>query len=165
MARRTVLEVTLDPTDADISQLLVAAPEQRWTELWDAYATLRGEDEHGHWAGGETVRTIEIDGVEQPVRHLPYVVTSEAVDRMIQCIYALGANLPFDWSAWDGLRRYPGGRGLESAPVAESVRMVTALVRADRFSEGTILAAFEDGTVDAVMSRLRRWYDEERAES
>ena len=141
-----------DPSDADIERLLQAAPEERWAELWEAVAALDAEDDHGQWAGAS----------ERGQLQLPYVVYSEAVERTSSCIFALGASLPFDWPTWDGLRRYPGGRGLEAAPVAEAVRMVTAVVRADRFSEGTILAALGDGTLAAAIGRLRRWHDEER---
>ena len=38
--------------------------------------------------------------------------------------------------------------------------MVTAIVRADRFSEGTILVSLDDGTLHAAISRLRRWHDD-----
>ena len=43
--------------------------------------------------------------------------------------------------------------------MAESIRMVTAIVRADRFSEGTKLAFFDDGTFEVIVDRLRRWHD------
>ena len=72
----------------------------------------------------------------------------------------LGAGQPFDWRAWDGLNRYPDGRGLDEAPVAESIRMINAVVRADRFGEGTLLASLEDGTSMAAVDRLRRWFEE-----
>ncbi len=139
------------PGDGEIERLLRAAPEARWDDLWDAVVALDAEPEPGRWAG-----------FDQPVLQMPYVVYSPAVDRVIAAIYALGASLPFDWHSWDGLSRYPGGRGLDAAPVAEAVRMVTAVVRADRFSEGTILTCLGDGTLPAAIGRLRRWHDEER---
>jgi hypothetical protein len=57
-----------------------------------------------------------------------------------------GAIAPFNWSDWDGLEIYRGGGGLEAAPVAEAVRMATAIVRADRFTEGALAASLTDGT-------------------
>lgn len=74
---------------------------------------------------------------------------------------ALAANQPFDWQAWDGLNGYPKGRGLDGALVAESIRIVNPIVRADQFGEGTLLANLEDGTLMAAIDRLRRCYDEE----
>ncbi len=149
-------------TDDEVERTLLAAPEARWSGLSAAVAALDVEVVHGQWAGGEPVDTVTVDGVERAVLQMPYVVYNDAVHRVIQCVYALGASLPFDWRSWDGFSRYPQGRGLDAAPVAESVRMVTAIVRADRFSEGTILASLHDGTFNAAISRLRRWSDEKR---
>ena len=103
-----------------------------------------------------------VDGVEKPVIQMPYVIYSEAVFGVTAKVGALGASQPLDWQAWGGLTRYPNGRGLDEAPVAESIRMVTAIVRADRFGEGTLLASIEDGTFMAAVDRLRCWYEEQQ---
>ena len=149
-------------SDSEIEERLRAASEQRWQDVWEAADALGREPEPGRWAGGEQVRTITIDGVEKPVLQMPYVIYGPAVQRMIASIYALGASEPFDWPDWGGLGRYPGGQSLAAAPVSEAIRLVMAISRSDRFSEGTILARVEDGTVGAVVDRLRRWYEEER---
>ena len=141
-------------SDAEIEARLHAAPLERWRGLWGAVHALAAETDKGRWAGGETV-----DGVT----HMPYVDYSPAALDVIAKVGALGASEPFDWQAWDGIRRYPDGHGLAEAPVAESIRMITAIVRADRFFEGALLAALEGGTFLAATDRLRRWYDAERA--
>jgi hypothetical protein len=58
---------------------------------------------------------------------------------------------------------YRGPTALDAAPVADAVRMTTAIVRADRFTEGTIGATLADGTLAAALRRLRRWHDAELA--
>ena len=149
-------------SDSEIEHRLRAAADRRWQDLSDALHALVAEPEKGRWAGGETVETIVVNGVEKPVIQMPYVNYSAAVFDVIAKVGALGASQPFDWQAWDGLNRYPNGRGLEEAPVAESIRMITAIVRADRFGEGTLLASLEDGTFLAAVDRLRGWYEEQR---
>jgi hypothetical protein len=146
-------------SDSEIEHRLRAAADRRWQDLWDALHALVAEPEKGRWAGGETV---VVDGVEKPVIQMPYVIYSAAVSDVIANVAALGASQPFDWQAWDGLNRYPNGRGLGEAPVAESIRMITAIVRADRFGEGTLLASLEDGTFLAAVDRLRGWYEEQQ---
>lgn len=130
-------------SDDEIERRLGAAPEERWQELWDATAAVEAEDAHGQWDGGPG--------------QMPYVRYTEAVHRWIARVYALGASEPFDWMAWGGLDRYWGGQGLDDAPVAEAVRLVMAVSRADRFGEGTLLNAFDGGTMAAVARRLRQW--------
>lgn len=136
-------------SDEEIEGRLRAAPGARWDEFWDASAEVEAEAEHGRWDG--------------PPGHMPYVTYSDAVSRWVASLYGLGASEPFDWMAWDGLSRYWGGQGLDEAPVGEAVRLVMAVSRADRFGEGTLLNAFDSGTMAAVVRRLRRWYAEERA--
>jgi len=63
--------------------------------------------------------------------------------------------------AWDGARRYAGGMGLADACVADAVRLATAIIRGERFGDGTIAEAIADGTLSAVLARLRHWYEEE----
>jgi hypothetical protein len=142
-----------DPTDEAIEAILAAVPDDRWAELWAAMEGLRTGETHATW---------EVGDPDQPVRQMPYVVYSDAARRLVSSLGAVGGVVPFAWPKWDGVQRYEGGRGLDDAPVADAVRLITAVIRADRFGEGTIAAALEDGTLAAAVRRLRRWFDEER---
>lgn len=113
------------------------------------------------WGGGDQVDTTVIDGVERPVIQMPYAIYSEPVERLLAALRGLGAVVPFNWSAWDGITRYRGATALDAAPVADAVRMTTAIVRAERFSDGGIGETLVDGTLFAVVRRLRRWHDED----
>jgi hypothetical protein len=44
-------------------------------------------------------------------------------------------------------------------PVADAARMATSLMRGERFCDGLIASALEDGTFAAMMERLRSWHD------
>lgn len=150
-----------DPTDADIELILSGAGANAWSALWAAVTKIEAVDERTTWSGGQQIDTTLVDGVERPVIQMPYAIYSEGTDRAIEALYELGAIVPFDWPAWDGIRGYRGPDALDTAPVADAVRMLTAIVRADRFSEGTIGATLEDGTFLAALRRLRRWHNEE----
>jgi hypothetical protein len=39
--------------------------------------------------------------------------------------------------------------------------MATAIFRSERFADGSIATALEDGTLRAVLGRLRRWFEHE----
>ncbi|WP_328411010.1 DUF6508 domain-containing protein [Nocardia sp. NBC_00403] len=90
---------------------------------------------------------------------MPYAVYSAAVGHVQHALYEADAIVRFDWTNWDGIRRYRGGQGLADASVADTCRMLTAITRAERFSDGTIGHALDDGTFQAALLRLRRWYD------
>ena len=148
-----------EPTDQAFEDALRAVPGAHWDDLWDAVAAVRGEPGHMTWGGGEqVVRTV--NGVEQPATTMPYAVYSPAVDRLRSLLGALV--VPFAWPDWDGVLRYRGGAGMAAAPVADAVRMIVAVLRSERFSEGSIGGALSDGTLLAAVDRVRRWYDEHR---
>lgn len=151
-------------TDAEIEDRLRRAPIDRWPALSATVDEVEHEDEHVTWGGGQQVGTTIVDGVERPVTEMPYAIYSDATRRMLHALYDLDILVPFRWPGWEGIETYRGGRGLGTAPVADAVRLASAIVQADRFSEGTIGATLDDGTLLAALHRLRQWqYDEANA--
>jgi hypothetical protein len=65
---------------------------------------------------------------------------------------------PFDWPAW--LRTPEGDRLRDPAAVAGASeadlgRLLTAIVRSDRFTEGSLAGAFESGLLTAILRRAK----------
>jgi hypothetical protein len=149
-----------NPADAEIENVLATVPPDRWEAIWSAWDEVAKDTEPLHWEGGEQVGVHVVDGVEKPVLQMPYAVYSPAVERLRG---ALGAIVvPFAWPQWEGVSRYRGGREVAAAPVADAVRLITAVLRSERFTDGSIAGAIEDGTLGAAVQRLRRWLDEQR---
>ena len=151
-----------DPTDEDIERRLLDVAPDGWRRLWSFVDQLGGDVDLMRWAGGDQVGTTVVNGVETPVRQVPYSIYSDAVNGLVRQLYDLNLVVPFNWPEWDGTRRYRAGRGLDEAPVADAVRVITAVIRADRFSDGAVAAAIEDGTLTAALRRLRLWQDDDR---
>ena len=148
-----------DPTDRELEERLAAAPASAFEELWAAADDLADERSHGRWVGGEVVDTAVIDGVEQEVRQMPYVERSAALDRIHAALGGIGAIVPFDWSNWGGFVRYQTAGDVAFASVADAVRLVTTFIRGDRFNEGLLVAAADDGRLAAAIVVIRRWRD------
>ncbi|QIS20581.1 DUF6508 domain-containing protein [Nocardia terpenica] len=140
----------MEPSDSDIKVRLLISPPERWQQLLSAVDALLAE-QPSPWE----IRTQNSDGS----LCMPYAVYSDAVERVKQGLNQVDAIVRFDWKKWDGIRRYRGGRGLAEAPVADACRMLTALTRGERFTDGTIGRALDDGTFQAALLRLRGWYD------
>lgn len=89
---------------------------------------------------------------------MPYFVFSEAADQFLREVAGLGLIRPeYDWLSW---QRTPDGQRLlrDPAAVAEATaeqlpRLLTVLVRADRFGEGTLADAHERGLLRAIVRR------------
>ena len=154
-----------DPTDEEIAALLAAISPEDWSRLWQAVDELNdvqgGSSGLLRWAGGEQAGTTMVHGVETPVHQVPYAVYSDTVNRLVRHLYELRLVTPFNWPEWAGTARYRTGRDLAGAPVADAVRLITAVVRADRFYDGAIAASIEDGTLPAALRRLRDWHGRE----
>ncbi|HVF20943.1 MAG TPA: DUF6508 domain-containing protein [Mycobacteriales bacterium] len=140
----------MNPTDAEVEAALRAAPPDRWRDLAAAVAAVEAADGHATWAGGATV-----DGATQA----PYPVYSAAVERLLAAVGRVGAIVVFAWPGWDGLDRYDDPTRLRHAPAADAARLVTAIVRGERFGDGTIANAVDDGRLPAAVRRLLDWYE------
>jgi hypothetical protein len=115
--------------DAEIVGSLAAANDLRWRQLF-----------------------------EMPVWSELRAVTQGDVDQLIDIAYGLGLVAPFDWQAWYSPDRFPAGHGLAAASVADAVRLITAIVRGDRFSGGVLVEQIGDGSILAAVNRLWDWY-------
>ena len=78
----------------------------------------------------------------------------DAIAELVGHLYGLGLVVPFDWNAWFTMDRYPNGRGLAEVSPAESVRLITAYVRGDRFNDGALHQALDDGSIASAIARI-----------
>lgn len=96
---------------------------------------------------------------EDGVLQIGYWAPSEAVARWQDALYEHHVVVAFDWteSKWRRqMRRYYADPGLLGQARLVTIRKVlTTLVRAERFSEGTFAEAFERGVPQAAIRRLR----------
>jgi hypothetical protein len=107
--------------------------------------------EFGQWvtplAGGEPGVTI-----------MPFFTQDPVAESLYRTCDDMGWVLQgFDWPAWNGtpeatqLRDNPGV--LERATPEQLARLLTVLIRQDRFVEGALATAYEDGLVVRILRR------------
>jgi hypothetical protein len=151
-----------DGSSEDIEAVLRAAPSEVWAELAEAVDAFRGESEHSKWAGGQPMETTVVDGVERQVLQMPWVEYSPTVRRILSLLDRLGVVHPFDWPGWDGSRRLRSPEAIAAAPVGDAARLATVVIRGERFCDGSIRGAIDDGTFAAILERLLGWYENRR---
>jgi hypothetical protein len=104
-----------------------------------------GNFEFGHWAGGDKLA----DGSIQ----MPYYELSE---RGLEIVRALPV-VVFDWPTWmqtaEAQAFLADHAEIASATDDQLVKLSTALVRGDRFSDGLLANAFESGLLLAIARR------------
>ncbi len=142
-----------DAEDVTLVEGMQSSPSTAWSELWEAVDDLATAGPHGSWRSGEPSPDNE------RLVHMPWVESSVELGRVVAALYDVKAGAPFDWMDWYDEQRYPDGVGIESAPIDDIVRMLTVVVRSDRFSKGALMAAVESGLFGLLLARLREWYD------
>lgn len=142
------------PTDEEIAAALAEQPVGRWKRLFALADALTPEDLRVTWEGG--------DEVKPGVVTAPYPRYSPAINEIVTMLDDLGVIVPFDWPEWHRTSPlFPRADGLAEAPVADAARLATTFVRGERFNDGSIQEAIENGALQAILDRLRRWYHEE----
>ncbi|MFF2325501.1 MULTISPECIES: DUF6508 domain-containing protein [unclassified Streptomyces] len=138
-------------TEADDRRLLARLDRENtdaWRRLREGLAALTDEDRDVRWSKGGR----QPDGTWR----MSYPLHSERLERVVQALSAVGAVTPaYLWQD-------------NSPPVvplvgrmspADAVRAATAVVRGERFSDGTIARAAGEGLIDAVAESLCSWYE------
>jgi hypothetical protein len=101
---------------------------------------------------------------------LPYVVLGDIAEAFITTAYDRGWVLrDFDWVSWG---RSEDAQALCSDPSAvaraeptQLLCLITALIRQDRFSEGTLLGAFKSRLILGILRRAAAIVEDEQCQS
>lgn len=85
----------------------------------------------------------------------PWCEQSELVTDFVKVMYENHLVVVFDWTAWSegtSLAEHP--ESIAGAGFTECLKFLTAQIRQDRFCEGHLIAAFEQGQIASVLRRL-----------
>lgn len=134
---------TEDPTNAEIDL------RQPLRELAGYLDRLEAPGaDFGHWVAQKT---------EKGVTSLGWYTLSALGQAFESDCYRLGFVFPFDWAAWarttDGQRLLENNEAVATATPDQLRRLLTVIIRGDRFSDGTIADAFESGLFTAICRR------------
>lgn len=91
---------------------------------------------------------------DEGVRHVPFPKYPPLVQRVTELLYEIGAITPaYQWMDHEPPR--PGDDGAIGA--ADAVRLLTAVVRGERFGDGCIAKALENGSFAGAVQALITW--------
>ncbi len=142
-----------DPSDEEVLAALASASP-------DAVARLRAAVDDYRSAPG---RLVEWRGGRDPAGSAPadsaYPVYDDRVWELLGALQAVGAFVVFDWMHW---KRAAVVRDLDlaaSAPIADLARLVTVLLRGERFGDGVIAGAVEAGVLPVLAERVLGYLD------
>lgn len=114
----------------------------------------------GRWHASEVRHTPAGE-----LRTMPWFEPSERADAFTRTAVGSGWVEPFDWMTWmetdeaKGLR--DDRRVLAAATPDQLQRLLTAAIRAERFSDGSLEWAFKSGLMAAIARRARVLADDQ----
>jgi hypothetical protein len=101
---------------------------------------------------------------------VPHVILGDVAEAFIATAYDRGWILPgFDWVSWvrseDAQALCSDPSALAQAEPMQLLYLITALIRQDRFSEGTLLNAFRAGLILGIVRRAAAIVEDEKRKS
>ncbi|MFL5686382.1 MAG: DUF6508 domain-containing protein [Chloroflexota bacterium] len=112
----------------------------------------------GHWHDSEVRETPDGE-----IRTMPWFELSERAEAFTGTAAANGWVQPFDWMTWvetDEAKALRDDRDtLANATPDQLQQLLTAVTRAERFSDGSLELAFQSGLMAAIARRARTLAD------
>lgn len=119
-----------------------------WQEIEDLNAQIQSHT--GAW--GE-IKGGEKD--ESGIIEMPYAVTDPLINKFLELWYGKELIVQFEWSKWDEGRKWyadTSDQKYKTLDQETALKLLTAVIRNDRFNEGALLRAFEDGEFPKIIT-------------
>lgn len=102
----------------------------------------------------------EIEGAENDekgVITMSYLVEPSLVSRFQKIVYDLPIMISFDWGSWDEGRKMVNDKDFDfdSIDIPKKCKIITAIVRNNRFCEGVLVSAFESGLILKILKSIK----------
>jgi len=120
-----------------------------WSKLFELNERIMKSKSFGEMAGGEKI--------EEDVSTFPYWKWSDIATEFNNTVHDMKLILSFDWPGWEeGIQLLKDGKqAFQDLDEITLCKLLTVIVRADRFSDSTLVGALEDGTISKILLALK----------
>ncbi len=120
-----------------------------WNPLLELIPEIEKTTKFGELKVGEEI--------EKGVFQFPYVVESEVVSRFHKIVYEMPIIINFDWSSWDEGKIMFNDKNFDfdSIDIPTKCKLITAIVRNDRFCDGVLVDAFDSGLILKILKSIK----------
>jgi hypothetical protein len=118
--------------------------------LLDLIPEIENTLSFGEWTGGDKNK----EGVIQ----LPYGITENIISRFLEIVYSIPIIIIFDWVAWDEGRTMASDANFDfdETDLLTKCKLITGIVRNDRFCEGALISAFKSGLILKILKSIEK---------
>ena len=88
---------------------------------------------------------------------IPFSIHGQIVNQFLDIVYKMPIIIDFHWSAWDEGRTMACDENFDfdTIDIPTKCKLITALVRNDRFCDGVLIGAFESGLMLKILKSIR----------
>ena len=102
-----------------------------------------------------TKRGSEID--EDGVMSMPFNEPSPVITEFLEIVYNMPIVIDFDWAGWEeGKKMIRDDFDYDTIDIPTKCKLITAIVRNDRFREGALESALESGVILKILKSIER---------
>lgn len=119
-----------------------------WKPLLDLIPEIENTNIFGEMVDGEKNE----DGIFK----IPYWIESSLVSHFHQIVYNITIIIDFNWPSWNEGRKIVSDKNFnfDSIDIPTKCKIITAIVRNDRFCEGALVSAFESGLILKILKSI-----------
>ena len=127
-----------------------AFTQQDWKPLIELIPKVESTSKFGEWAGGEKEENKTIK--------FPYCIEAPIVSQFLDIVYRMPIIISFDWGAWEEGREIVSNDefDFDTLGIPAKCKLITAIVRNDRYCDGALVSAFESGLILRVLKSIEK---------
>ena len=124
-----------------------------WEPLLRLIPEIEKITKFGKWQGGG-----EGDGTTESPYTMPYHVEAPIVRKFVGIAYKIPIMVVFSWGNWSKLNTFLKDKSFnfDTIDIPTKCKIITAIIRADRFCDGATSGEFESGVVLRVLKSIKQ---------
>jgi hypothetical protein len=99
-----------------------------------------------------------LDFEKTGVLHMSPYIKSDITMKFLGVVYDIPIVVDFNWGSWDEGRKIVSDKNFDfdTIDIPTKCKIITAIVRSDRFSDGVLIEAFESGMMLKVLLSIQK---------
>lgn len=120
-----------------------------WNKLFDLIEIIEKTKNFGELVFPENLKENEFG--------LPYWIANEIVEKFLEVVYELNLIIVFNWTKWKEGAEILNNKeqNFENYDIITLCKLITAIVRSDRFCDGNLVGNFENKNIEKILRALK----------
>jgi hypothetical protein len=129
---------------------LNAFTQKDWQPLIELIPKIETTSRFGELGGGEED--------EEGAFVMPYSIHSSIVSEFLEIVYVMPIIINFNWGDWrEGPEMLRNKNfNFDTIDLPTKCKMITGIVRSDRFDDGVLVGAFKDGVILRILKSIEK---------